>query len=91
MLIRMPDDLHARLTEHARRTKRSANAVVNEILERGVADEGILSRAVVRSRARRLGVLASPPIAAVAEPDREAALATMRGVRGLDAVLDDGR
>ncbi len=38
LLLRIPDDLHARLTGRARRSGRSANAIAMELVEQGVAD-----------------------------------------------------
>lgn len=92
LLLRIPDDLHARLTGRARRSGRSANAIATELLEQGVADESADARATLRGRARRLGVLATPTAVTVPTPDREAALASMRGIGPvLDELLADGR
>lgn len=92
MLLRIPDDLHARLTERARRSGRSANAVVTEILEHSVADESGDARAALRARARRLGVLASRPAVGPSAADRQRAIASMRGIGPvLDGLLNDGR
>ncbi len=91
LLLRIPDDLHARLTGRARRSGRSANVIATELLEQGVADESGDARAALRARARRLGVLAAPTPAAPAV-DRTEALESMRGIGPvLDQLLADGR
>jgi plasmid stability protein len=92
LLLRVPDDLHHRITERARRSGRSANAVATEILEHGVADERGDARAALRAEARRLGVLAPRQAPRVHEPDREQAIESMRGLGPvLDDLLADGR
>jgi plasmid stability protein len=92
LLLRIPDDLHARLTGRARRCGRSANAIATEILEQGVSDESGDARATLRSRARRLGVLASPTVAMEAPADRKAALESVQGIGPiLDELLAEGR
>jgi plasmid stability protein len=92
MLLRVPDDLHTRLAERARRSGRSVNALATEILDQGVADESSDARAALRARARRLGVLASGPARSVPEAARERAIASTRGIGAvLDDLLADGR
>lgn len=92
LLLRVPDDLHARLAERAQRSGRSANAVATEILEQGVMDESGDARAALRARARRLGLLANRPVSPVTAARRRAALASARGVGPmLDDLLADGR
>lgn len=90
LLLRIPDDLHARITSRARRSRRSANAIATEILDQGVADEASDAKAALRSRARKLGVLAHS--AAGPCPDRQAATDSARGMGPiLDELSDDGR
>lgn len=93
LLLRIPDDLHARIAARASRAGRSANAIATEILEHGVSDESGDARAVLQARARRLGVLAcSPAPSTVQHPDREAALVVMAGAGAvIDRVFEDGR
>lgn len=92
LLLRIPDDLHARLTDRARRSGRSANAIATELLDREVADESTDRRAALRGKARRLGVLASTAAPSVTAGTRRAAADTMRGIGPvLDRLLDDGR
>ncbi len=92
LLLRLPDDLHARLTGRARRSGRSANAIATELLEQGVLDESGDARATLRSRARRLGVLAGPAVAVVPAADRQTVLESVRGIGPiLDELLVEGR
>ncbi|HYZ09518.1 MAG TPA: hypothetical protein VE709_13230 [Pseudonocardiaceae bacterium] len=92
LLLRIPDDLHARISERARRSGRSANAIVSEMLENGVADESGDSRALLRAKARRLGVLATAPASPVGPAARRAGLDSMRGAGPvLDRILAEGR
>lgn len=93
LLLRIPDDLHARLSSRARRSGRSANAIATELLEQGIADESSDARATLRARARRIGVLATSVAGAVPPAaDRETALASARGLGPvLDSLLADGR
>lgn len=92
MLLRVPDDLHSRLVERARKSGRSINALANEILDQGVADESGDARAALRARAQRLGVLASKSAPSVPERARDQAIASTRGIGAvLDDLLADGR
>lgn len=92
LLLRIPDDLHARLTSRARRAGRSMNMIATELSEQGVADESSDARATLRGRARRLGVLATAATVAVSATDREAAVNSARGIGPvLDELLADGR
>jgi plasmid stability protein len=57
LLLRVPDDIHHRLTARAARAGRSVNAVANEILDATVdADKGD-RRTRLHTRAVTLGVL----------------------------------
>lgn len=92
LLLRVPDDLHSRLAERARRSGRSVNALATEILDQGVADESGDARAALRTKARRLDVLASSPAPSVPEATREQTIASTRGIGAvLDDLLADGR
>lgn len=92
LLLRVPDDLHARLISRAKRSGRSANAIATELLDVGVGDESGDARAALRARARQLGVLATAPAAPVDGAARRAALESMRGLGPLvDDILADGR
>ncbi len=92
VLLRVPDDLHSRLAERARRSSRSVNAVATEILDQGVADESGDARAALRAKARRLGILANRPAPPVPPAVRDQAIASTRGIGAvLDDLLADGR
>lgn len=93
LLLRIPDDLHHRITARAQRSGRSANAIATEILEVGVLDETGDERAALRAKARRLGVLGTSPGKVAGVPiDSAGALASMSGVGPvLDDLLADGR
>jgi plasmid stability protein len=92
LLVRVPDDLHARLLARAKRAGRSATAIVTELLETGVGDESGDARADLRARARRLGVLASSPAPAVDPAARRSAVEAMRGIGPvIDDILAEGR
>jgi plasmid stability protein len=89
LIARIDDSLHARLKRRARDDGRSVNALVTEILERGVPDESGSER--LRSRLREAGLLAeiqAPPDAPA--PDKVRAM--LRGEAGravLDALAED--
>jgi plasmid stability protein len=92
LLVRVPDDLHARLLARAKRSGRSATAIATELLEAGVGDESGDARADLRARARRLGLLASAPAPAVDPAARRSALRALRGIGPvIDDILADGR
>lgn len=92
LLVRVPDDLHARLLARAKRAGRSATAIVTELLEAGIGDESGDARADLRARARRAGVLATVPAPPVDPAGRQAAVAAMRGIGPvIDDILADGR
>lgn len=91
ILLRVPDDLHRRLAERARRDGRSMNALAGELLDLGAdADRGG-RRERLRVRAATEGLsLATTP---APEPfDRALALASTRGWGSVaDALLRDER
>lgn len=92
MLLRVPDDLHARLAARAGKAGRSLNAIATEILDNGVADESGDARAALRTRARRLGVLVARPANRMSDAERRRAVDGMRGIgRVLDSIIDEGR
>lgn len=100
LLLRVDDDLHARLTERAKREHRSVNAIANEILSVVGEGDGRTESERVRARAAALGMLA-PPLKAVerhgrpvkdVETLRAEVLDAMRGVGEiLDGILDEDR
>jgi len=94
LLLRVPDEIHRRLTARAARAGRSVNSVAIDILDAVVdADEGD-RRARLRARAAALGVLdATPaPAAAVSAPRRRRIIASTRGTGPvLDRLLAEER
>lgn len=99
LLLRVDDDLHARLTERAKREHRSVNAIANEILAVVGESNGRTETEKVRARAAALGMLASPLKAVEhgrqvrdVEALRAEVLESMRGVGEiLDRILDEDR
>jgi hypothetical protein len=66
LLVRIPDDLHARLTEKAKRDGISVNALANQVLDAAAppqnASNGLVTRRYrLREKARRMGVLVETP------------------------------
>ncbi|WP_156925756.1 FitA-like ribbon-helix-helix domain-containing protein [Glycomyces arizonensis] len=96
LLLRVDDELHARLSERAKREHRSVNAIANEILSVVREDDRRSLEERVKARAAALGVLATPlrPVEKTEDIDalRARAIESMRGAgRILDAVLDEDR
>lgn len=97
LLVRIPDDLHTRLTMKARQEGVSVNAFVNRVLQAAAPAEGqhdgMTSRQHrFRERARELGVLvenAAPPV----PPERFGAALeeTARIGPVIDRLWSDGR
>ena len=92
LLLRVPDEVHRRLTARALRDGRSVNAVATDILDAAVdADEGD-RRARLRSRAAALGALRAAPGAPVAVARRRRIVASTRGTGPVvDRLLDEER
>lgn len=93
MLLRVPDDLHARLTRAARDRGTSVNALANQILNDVVPREPSDERIRLREKARKLGILVEMPrTAPPAEDDWQQALQSTRGIGPvLDEIFEDGR
>lgn len=91
VLLRVPDDLHARLAARAADSDRSVNAVATEILDAHIDDAAAAGRDRLRARARQLGILASAPSRASVTPERRRAAALSVGRPILDELLRDGR
>jgi plasmid stability protein len=92
LLLRIPDDVHRRLTARAARAGQSVNAVANEILDAAVdADEGD-RRARLHARAATLGMLQSTTGAAVGASRRRRIVGSTRGTGPvLDRILTEER
>lgn len=85
ILLRVPDDLHRRLAERARRDGRSVNAVAGELLDLGAdADRGG-RRERLRARAATAGLA----IVSAAEPPPSDPDAVRASTRGWGAAADD--
>jgi hypothetical protein len=93
MLLRVPDELHARLTAAARERGTSVNALANDILDDTVPRPALDERTRLRDKARRLGILVErPSTRRMSAEAREAALASTQGIGPvLDKILEDGR
>lgn len=96
ILLRVPDDVHARLTAQAAHDGRSLNALATEILDASVGRGRLGSlpnrRARLRARAASLGILRDEAASAVTSVDRERAIASAVGIGPvLDAYLEEDR
>lgn len=86
LLLRVPDDLHERISARAAREGTSVNQLASDILDAAAdADRGG-RRARLRAQAAAGGVLGPPMGTESAAPDRAAAIESMRGV---GTILDD--
>lgn len=101
LLLRVPDDLHQRLTALAADSGRSVNALATTILSEAAGEQAGSRRARLRARAAALNVQAAPATASGA-PDasapslpavaRSAAIESTRGLGPLlDAIVDEDR
>jgi plasmid stability protein len=79
LLLRVPDEVHHRLTARAARVHRSVNAVATEILDAAVdADTGD-RRVRLKARARALGLLEEKPGLPVSPARRGRIVGSTRG------------
>ncbi|MGH9054515.1 MAG: FitA-like ribbon-helix-helix domain-containing protein [Acidimicrobiales bacterium] len=92
LLLRVPDEVHRRLTARAARDGRSVNAVATEILDAAAdADEGD-RRARLRARAATLGMRRATPATPVGAARRRRIVASTKGTGPiLDRLLADER
>lgn len=92
LLLRVPEELHRRLSARAARDGRSVNAVATEILDAAAdADEGD-RRARLRARAASLGVSRAGPAAPLSTARRRRIVASTRGTGAiLDRLLTEER
>jgi hypothetical protein len=94
ILLRVPDDLHARLTARAQESGQSVNALATELLDHSIEEDVASVRRRVRAKAHQLGVLAEPHRARrkLSVDERRAALDSARGLGPLlDDIFEDGR
>ncbi len=92
LLLRVPDEVHRRLTARAARDGRSMNSVATEILDAAAdADEGD-RRERLRARAATLGILRAMPATPGSEAKRRRVIASTRGIGPvLDQLLAEER
>jgi plasmid stability protein len=92
LLLRVPDEVHRRLTARAARDGRSVNSVATEILDAAAdADEGD-RRARLRARAVTLGIVQATPAKPVTSAQRRRIIASTRGTGAVvDQLLTDER
>ncbi len=92
LLLRVPDEVHRRLTARAARDGRSVNAVATEILDAAAdADEGD-RRARLRARAASLGILHEVSAEPVTPARRRRVISSTRGTGPvLDRLLAEER
>ena len=92
LLLRVPDEVHRRLTARAARDGRSVNSVATEILDAAAdADEGD-RRERLRARAATLGILRATTAKPVTAAQRRRAITSTRGIGPvLDQLLAEER
>ncbi|WP_405055884.1 type II toxin-antitoxin system HicB family antitoxin [Kribbella sp. NBC_01505] len=94
LLLRVPDDLHARLTARAQEQGRSVNTLATELLDHLIEEDSASVRRRLRAKAHQMGVLAEPhaPRRTLSPAERRAALDSARGLgQVVDEILEDGR
>ena len=88
LLLRVPDELHARLTARAARDGTSVNQLATTILGAAADADGGSLRDRVRARAAAQGVLEAGPHSA-SQVSVAARRKALRGMAGIGPVLDD--
>lgn len=93
LLLRIPEDLHARLTAQAHANGESVNALATATLEATFSAERLTERERVRLRARAAGMLAeTAPGSQLLDGEYDAAVQSLRGLGPvLDEILDEER
>jgi plasmid stability protein len=92
LLLRVPDELHRRLTARAARDQRSVNALATEILDASTDIDLGDRRDRLRARATSLGVLRDRAARPVSATRRRGVLASTKGAGPVvDQLLDDER
>jgi hypothetical protein len=97
LLVRIPDDLHARLSAKAKRDGVSVNALANRALQTAAPPEGPANgistrRFRLRERAKELGILVETSAPSVPPERFNAALEeTERAGPVVDELWSDGR
>lgn len=95
LLLRVPDELHQRLSQRAEREGRSVNALATEVLAVAASVDPGSRRDRLRLRVAMLG-LASPDgpyrAGATTAAERQHAIESMRGIgQVVDSIIDEGR
>ncbi len=91
LLLRVPEDLHSRITARARREGRSVNAVASEILDAAADADGPDRMTRLRAKATAMGIYRSVPREGPIQ-DRDEALAETRGIGPiLDRLIAEDR
>jgi plasmid stability protein len=95
LLLRVPDDLHRRLSQRAAREGRSVNALATEVLAVAASVDPESRRDRLRLRTATLGLASDDDPyrpSTSTETDRQKAIDAMRGVGPIiDAIVDEGR
>lgn len=92
MLLRVPQDLHRRLTARAKREGRSVNAVATTILDAAADGDQGDRRARLRAAAAAAGTLQNATARPVSTARRRRIVASTRGLGALlDRLLADER
>lgn len=88
LLLRVPDDVHRRLTMRAAREGRSVNALATELLDLGAEADLGDRRTRLRARAASAGMLRSVAAPALSQAERSAIVESTRGLGPMvDALL----
>jgi plasmid stability protein len=92
LLLRVPQDVHRRLAERAKREGRSVNAMATEILDAAAAGDQGDRRARLRAAATAAGALRSVQTRRVSAARRKRILGSTRGLGAqVDRLLDQER
>jgi plasmid stability protein len=92
MLLRVPEDIHRRLSARAAREGRSLNAVATEILDAAVDADGGDRRAQLRAAAAAAGTLRTVNVRPVSPARRRRITESTRGLgHQLDRLLAQER
>jgi len=92
LLLRVPEDVHVRLTARAKREGRSVNALATEVLDAAAGGDLGDRQARLRSAAAAAGALCTIDAPPVSAARRRRILASTRGLgEQVDRLLDEER
>lgn len=92
LLLRVPEDLHRRLTARAKREGRSVNKLAGEILDAAAEADRGSRRERLRADATASGMVSAAPARAVSAARRRRILDSTRGLGAqVDRQIDDER